>query len=430
MIKKIGIIHNGCAKNLVDTELMVGRLIEAGFETTLDVDDSSIDAYLINTCSFIQDAEKESVQSILNIAQKGKKIVVAGCLAQKYKKELVDLMPEISSLVGVSNIDDVVGAFLDDKVYVKENPRYVYPEDVDRAHITIGASAYIKIAEGCNYSCGYCVIPKLRGKYSSRRIGDVVAEAKKLANLGVNEIILIAQDTTSYGIDLYGKPALARLLEELNKIDNISWIRVLYTYPTNFDDILIEAFQKLDKVVKYIDIPLQHSHPEMLKKMLRPNIDTEKLINKLRKAIPNVCIRTTFIVGYPTETEEEFQHLKKFIQKMKFDRVGVFTYSREKGTYSNTLKPQISAKVKNRRKKELMLVQQEISREINEKLIGKTIPCIIEQITPKGAIARSHRDSPDVDGVVYIKTDKILSPLDIEDVKIIASKEYDLWGEV
>lgn len=430
MIKKIGIIHNGCAKNLVDTELMAGRLIEAGFETTLDIDDNTIDAYLINTCSFIQDAEKESVQSILNIAQKDKKIVVAGCLAQKYKKELIDLMPEISSLVGVSDLDDVVGAFLDDKVYVKENPRYVYPEDVERAHITIGASAYIKIAEGCNYSCGYCIIPKLRGKYSSRRIEDIVKEAKKLANLGVAEIILIAQDTTSYGIDLYGKPALARLLEELNKIENISWIRVLYTYPTNFDDILIEAFQKLDKVVKYIDIPLQHSHPEMLKKMLRPNIDTEKLINKLRNAIPDVCIRTTFIVGYPTETEEEFKHLKNFVQKMRFDRVGVFTYSREKGTYSNTLKPQISAKVKNRRKKELMLIQQEISREINENIIGKNIPCIIEQVSPKGAIARSYRDSPDVDGVVYIKTDKILSPLDIEDVKIIASKEYDLWGEV
>ena len=430
MVKKIGIIHNGCAKNLVDTELMVGKLIEAGFETTLDIDDENIDAYLINTCSFIHDAEKESVQAILNIAQKGKKIVVAGCLAQKYKDELLELLPEVSSLVGVANINDIVSAFLNSDVYVSESPCYQYPEQIERAHITIGASAYIKIAEGCNYTCGYCIIPKLRGKYSSRRIEDIVLEAKKLANKGIAEIILIAQDTTSYGVDLYGKPALARLLEELNKIENINWIRVLYTYPTNFDDILIEAYQKLDKVVKYIDIPLQHSHPDMLKKMLRPAIDAEKLIQKLRKAIPDVCIRTTFIVGYPTETEEEFSHLKKFIQKMKFDRVGVFTYSKEKASYSSSLKPRISAKVKNKRKKELMTLQQEISRKINEKLIGKKIPCIVEQVTPKGAIARSFRDSPDVDGVVYIKTDKQLSPLDMVEVKIVASKEYDLWGEV
>ena len=264
MVKKIGIIHNGCAKNLVDTELMVGKLIEAGFETTLDIDDENIDAYLINTCSFIHDAEKESVQAILNIAQKGKKIVVAGCLAQKYKDELLELLPEVSSLVGVANINDIVSAFLNSDVYVSESPCYQYPEQIERAHITIGASAYIKIAEGCNYTCGYWIIPKLRGKYSSRRIEDIVLEAKKLANKGIAEIILIAQDTTSYGVDLYGKPALARLLEELNKSENINWIRVLYTYPTNFDDILIEAYQKLDKVVKYIDIPLQHSHPDML----------------------------------------------------------------------------------------------------------------------------------------------------------------------
>ncbi len=428
MKKKVAIMHFGCAKNLVDTELMAGKLISSGYEISLNPEEDNLYAILINTCSFIHDAEKESVRAILECAQKGAKIVVTGCLAQKYQQELKEIMPEITSLVGISDISkiaDVLDNFEDE---VQEKPCYVYPEDVERAHITVGSSAYIKIAEGCDYACGYCVIPKLRGKYTSRKIEDIVREAKSLAKKGIAEVILIAQDTTNYGIDIYGKPSLDKLLEELNKLDEISWIRVLYTYPTNFTDELIQAYKNLDKVVKYVDIPLQHSHPAMLKRMCRPVSNYEELIGKIRKEIPNVCIRTTFITGYPAETDEEFEHLKDFIQRMRFDRVGVFAFSREKGTYADKLKPQTKASVKNARKKELLAIQQKISYEINTSLIGKVLPCIIEQVTDKGAIARSYKDSPDVDGLVYIKNAENLAPCNIVPVEIIDASEYDLWG--
>ena len=430
MKKKVAIMHFGCAKNLVDTELMAGKLISSGYEISLNPQDDDLYAILINTCSFIQDAEKESVRAILECAQRGVKIVVAGCLAQKYQQELKEIMPEITSLVGISDVSliaDVLDNF-EDKL--QEKPKYIYPEDIERAHITVGSSAYIKIAEGCDYACGYCVIPKLRGGYISRRIEDIVREAKNLAKKGIAEVILIAQDTTNYGSDIYGKPMLHRLLEELNKLNEISWIRVLYAYPTNFTDELIEAYKNLDKVVKYIDIPLQHSHPAMLKRMCRPVQNYEELIKKIRKAIPEVCIRTTFITGYPAETEEEFEHLRDFIQRMRFDRVGIFAFSREKGTYADKLKPQIKASIKNARKKELLAIQQKISYEINMSLVGKTIPCIIEQVTDKGVIARSFKDAPDVDGLVYIKTKENLAPCDIVPVEIIDASEYDLWGRV
>ena len=317
--KLIGIIHHGCAKNLVDTELMLGMLENAGYKTTLDADDEKVKTVVINTCSFIHDAEKESIKSIFNMIEKGKKIIVTGCLPQKHKHELKKLLWEVSGFVGTCDIKDIVKAVESDKFYnVSENPCYIYPEDVQRAQITVGSSSYIKIAEGCNYSCGYCVIPQLRGKYRSRKIEDIVKEAKMLADKGVAEIILIAQDTTSYGIDLYSKPSLDKLLYELNKIENISWIRVLYAYPTNFTQNLIDAYKNFDKVVKYIDIPLQHSHKDVLSRMRRPVINQEEFIKNLRKQIKDVVIRTTFIVGYPGETEEEFDNLYNFVKKMKF----------------------------------------------------------------------------------------------------------------
>lgn len=430
--KLIGIIHHGCAKNLVDTELMLGMLENAGYKTTLDADDEKVKTVVINTCSFIHDAEKESIKSIFNMIEKGKKIIVTGCLPQKHKHELKKLLWEVSGFVGTCDIKDIVKAVESDKFYnVSENPCYIYPEDVQRAQITVGSSSYIKIAEGCNYSCGYCVIPQLRGKYRSRKIEDIVKEAKMLADKGVAEIILIAQDTTSYGIDLYSKPSLDKLLYELNKIENISWIRVLYAYPTNFTQNLIDAYKNFDKVVKYIDIPLQHSHKDVLSRMRRPVINQEEFINNLRKQIKDVVIRTTFIVGYPGETEEEFDNLYNFVKKMKFDRLGVFEYSREKNTYSYNLKPNVSARVKHSRKNKILKLQKEISLKRNLSFISKKVQCIIEEVHDNGlAIARSYADAPEVDGLVYIKTKQHLTPSQIVDVEVIDADSYDLIAEL
>ena len=426
--KIIGIIQHGCAKNLVDTELMLGILEKAGYQTTLDVNNPKVKTVIINTCSFICDAEKESIQSIFEMISAGKKIIVTGCLPQKHKIELKKLLGEVSGFIGTCDFKDIIKAVEAEQYYqVSENPQYIYPEDVERAQITVGSSSYIKIADGCNYQCGYCIIPQLRGKYKSRKIEDIVEEAQKLASKGVSEIVLIAQDTTSYGIDIYKKPSLDVLLEKLNKIENLNWIRVLYAYPTNFTEGLIKAFKNLDKVVKYIDIPLQHSHKDVLKRMKRPVIDQEKLINKLRKEIPNVAIRTTFIVGYPAESEEEFEHLYNFVKKMKFERLGVFEYSREKNTYSYSLKPQVPAKIKHLRKNKILKLQKEISKKNNLNFISKTIQCIIEEVHADGmVVARSYADAPEVDGLVYIKTNEYLSPGQIIDVKVTGADSYDL----
>ncbi len=433
---KIALINHGCAKNLVDSELMLGLLSQKGYEITLD--ETKADVVIINTCSFIHDAEKESVQSILQMIEEGKKIIITGCLPQKHKQELKKAIPEASALLGTSDIEkiaDVVKKVIENKTdytyEVSENPIYKYIENVDRQQITVGSSSYVKIADGCNYKCGYCVIPKLRGPYRSRKMEDIIEEVEKLGQKGVTEIVLIAQDTTGYGIDLYGKPSLAELLKKLNKIETISWIRVMYTYPSMFDDELIEAFASCDKVVKYVDIPLQHSHPEMLKAMKRPVIDYRSFIKKLRSKIPDIALRTTFIVGYPGETQEMFDDLYKFTEEMRFNKMGAFEFSREKDTYAYSLPNQIPARIKKQRKNKLMKLQQKISLEINENFIGKTIPCIIEALSEDGTvIARSYADAPEVDGLVYIKTDKNPVPGDIEMVKITGCNEYDLFGEL
>lgn len=432
-MKKIALVSHGCAKNLVDSELMLGLLSENGYGITLDEKDSDI--VIINTCSFIHDAEKESVDSILEMINDGKKVIIAGCLAQKHGEELKKAIPEISALVGTTDftkIINVIKAIEDGKEYIEEvsnQPEYIYPENIKRQQITVGSSSYIKIADGCNYRCGYCIIPYLRGDYHSRKMEDIIAEANELVKKGVTEIILIAQDTTGYGVDLYKKPMLPELLRELNKIENLGWIRIMYAYPTQMTDELLDAIAECDKVVKYVDIPLQHSHPDMLKRMNRPSFDYVPMIENIRKRVPNVAIRTAFIVGYPGETEEEFEHLYNFVKEMKFNKMGVFEYSREKGTPSYSMKPQISKKIMKERYNKLMELQQGISKEINEGFIGKTIPCIIESFTDDGYVmARSQNDAPEVDGLVYIKTDEQLVPGDIEDVKIIDCDEYDLIG--
>lgn len=432
---KISLINHGCAKNLVDAELMLGMLAKKGYTITLDETDADI--VIVNTCSFIHDAEKESVQSILQMIDEGKKVIVTGCLSQKHDKDLKDAIPELAGMIGTSNLKDVV-KIVDDIAKGKEyesiidkDPKYIYPEDIERQQITVGASSYLKIGEGCNYQCGYCIIPKLRGKYISRPIENIVKEANELVNKGVTEIILIAQDTSSYGIDLYGKQALPELLKELNKIENLSWIRIMYAYPTQMTDELIDAIAKLDKVVKYVDIPLQHSHPKVLESMRRPVMDYRKLVAKIRERIPNVSVRTSLIVGYPGETEEEFEDLYQFVKDVKFDRMGAFEYSREKETYSDKLKGHLSEKVKRERRDRLMKLQQQISLENNEKYIGSTIKCIVEGYTDDGiVILRSEHDAPEIDGVVYAKSNEPVVPGDIEEVKITRADEYDLFGEI
>ena len=436
MTKKIAIIHHGCAKNLVDTELMLGALQQKGYKITLDYMENDVDFVIVNTCSFIYDAEKESVSSIFNMISEGKKVIITGCLPQKHGEELKALIPEAIGFIGTSDVEKIVDLIenfenKNETFLVSKNPICKYPENIDRVQITVGSSSYIKIAEGCNYSCGYCVIPKLRGPYVSRPMESIVKEAKALADKGVSEIILIAQDTSGYGIDLYKKPMLSTLLKELNKIENLSWIRVLYTYPTNFNDELIDAFANLDKVVKYVDIPLQHSHPEILSAMRRPPLDGLAFIKKLKEKIKGVCIRTTLITGYPTETDEHFNHLYNFVKEAKFDRLGVFEFSKEKDTYAYNLKPQIPARVKKSRKNKILKLQKTISNSIKKTLVGASISCIVEQIREDGLVVlRSYKDAPDVDGLVYAKTDKVLVPGDIWDVKITDFSDYDLFGEI
>ena len=434
---KIALLNHGCAKNLVDSELMLGLLAQRGHQITLDEKDADI--VVVNTCSFIHDAEKESVQSILQMVQDGKKVIVTGCLPQKYKGELKKAIPEIAGMIGTSDIKEIIevvdritGDKKDYAEHVSEKPEYIYPENIERQQITVGSSSYIKIADGCNYHCGYCIIPQLRGEYHSRTIENVLEEANSLVKKGVTELVLIAQDTTSYGIDLYGKQMLPKLLEELNKIEGLGWIRIMYAYPTQVSDELIDAIAKLDKVVKYIDLPLQHYNKDILLAMRRPVMDYEVLVNKIRNKIPNVTIRTAFIVGYPGETEEQFEELYEFVKRVKFEKMGVFEYSREKNTVSYSMDDQVPAKIKKQRHKKLMTLQKKISREVNESYVGQTLPCIVEGYTDDGLVLmRSQHDAPEIDGMVYAEAKEVdVVPGDIVDVKINRSDDYDLFGEI
>jgi len=434
---KIALINHGCAKNLVDSELMAGMLAERGHRITLD--ETKADLVLINTYSFIHDAEQESVQSIVKMISEGKKVIVAGCLPQKHKKSLEKALPEVKAFLGTSDLNKIVEVVekvaREEQIYdVSSNPLYSYPENAERQQITVGSYSYLKISEGCDCECGYCIIPKLRGKAVSRPIENIVSEAEKLTKKGVTEIILIAQDTTAYGKDLYGEPSLARLLKELTKIKDLGRIRIMYTYPSGITDELLDAIAQSDKIFNYIDIPLQHSSPSVLKSMRRPAFDYRELIAKIREKIPNVAIRTTFIVGYPNETEEDFEHLKKFVEDVKFDRMGVFEYSLEKGTYSYDLPNRVPAKIKHRRKNQLMKIQQKISKKINENLIGKQVECIVEYTTDDGVItARTYKDAPEVDGLIYLKSrneDDTVIPGDIVVATVTNADNYDLYGEI
>lgn len=432
---KIAIINHGCAKNLVDSELMAGSLVQNGHKITLD--ETRADVVLINTCSFIHDAETESIQSIVKMIDEGKKVIVTGCLPQKYREELKSALPEVRAFLGTSELDKICEVInkidKETQIYeVAKTPHYKYFEETERQQITVGSSSYIKIADGCDCECGYCIIPKLRGKAVSRPMENIIEEAKNLTKKGVTEIILIAQDTTAYGKDLYGEPYLAKLLSKLCEIEDLGKLRIMYTYPSGITDELLDVMKNSDKIFNYIDIPLQHSSPNVLKAMRRPAFDYKKLINKIRSKIPDIALRTTFIVGYPGETEEDFEHLKNFIEETKFDRLGVFEYSREKGTYSYDLPNRVPAKIKHKRKNCLMKLQKTISTQINKNLIGKQIECIVEYITDDGLItARTYKDAPEVDGLIYLslknpETDIV--PGDIIVATVTKADAYDLYG--
>ncbi len=432
---KVALINHGCPKNLVDAEWMLGVLTKDGIKITLD--EREADYVIVNTCAFINDAEKESVQTILQLVEEGKKVVVTGCLAQKHGVDLKNAIPEIVGMVGISEINqisDVLKALVDGEQYVQcvgNDPKYCFPEHVERQQITMGASSYLKISEGCNCSCGYCIIPKLRGKQVSRRIEDILNEAESLVKKGVTEIILIAQDTTSYGVDIYGEYKLAELLRKLNEIEGLGWIRIMYAYPSFVTDELLFAIRDCEKVVKYLDLPLQHFDKDMLIAMRRPAFDYDELIAKIRRIVPGIAIRTTFIVGYPGETEEQFEALHDFVKRTKFERLGVFEYCREKGTYSYSLKPQVPKSVMKRRYKAIMQTQKELSLENNVSRIGDVLPCIVEAITDDGVVVmRSAYDAPEIDGVVYANTTFECCPGDIELVKITNADEYDLFGQI
>lgn len=432
---KIGVVSLGCPKNATDTEVMLGLLNEAGFEVTFDNDDAQM--CLVNTCSFIGDARKESVRTLVELADQGKELIIAGCLAQHFKEELLTEIPEARAVVGtgdITKIVDVIKSVAADSslrvVEVSDVPNNYDDEVLPRMQTGVGASAYLKIAEGCDHACSFCIIPQLRGKFRSRSIESLVKEARILVHGGVKEIILVSQDSSYYGLDIYNKMALPELLEALHDIEDLDWIRIMYCYPTETNRVLLETMARLPKVVKYVDIPLQHSHPEVLGAMARPK-NPEKVMDLIRECLPGVKIRSTFIVGFPGETEEHFQHLYDFIEKYRFDRLGVFTYSRQMEVPSGHMEEQIPEKVKKARQKRIMQLQHGISLSLNQAMVGQTIPVLVESFDEqkKLYIGRSQWDAPGIDNLVYIREgDDDVYMAEVNHVLVEEAKPYDLYG--
>ncbi len=393
---------------------------------------------LVNTCSFIGDARQESVRTLVELADQGKELIIAGCLAQHFKEELMEEIPEARALVGtgdIASIVDVITAIANDSslrvVQVSDIPNDYHEDVLPRMQTGIGASAYLKIAEGCDHRCTFCIIPQLRGDFRSRSIESLVKEARMLVASGVKEIILVSQDSTYYGLDIYKRMALSDLLRALHDIEGLEWLRIMYAYPTETPDELLQTIASLPKVVKYVDIPLQHSHPEILKAMARP-LHPEKTVEKIRQLIPGVRIRSTFIVGFPGETDEHFEHLAKFIETQKFDRLGVFGYSRQMEVPSGHMEAQVIEKVKKSRRKRIMQIQHAISVEHNEKLVGAEIDVLIESFDDRKNLycGRSQWDAPSIDNQVYV-TDPdgdLITMGEIAKVKIDRSGPYDVYG--
>lgn len=440
-MSKISFITLGCSKNTVDSQVMMGILNDKGHEITENLADA--DFIVINTCSFINDAKEESINTILDIAEikdeyKNKKIIVTGCLAQRYHKILLEEMPEIDGILGTGNIDEIVEMIdqLNRETHLIkiDGIHNAYYEGTDRSKFNEGHIAYVKIAEGCDNRCSYCIIPKLRGNFRSRKIEDIVAEVTKLGENGAKEIVLIAQDTSKYGIDIYGEYSLNKLLDALNKVETIDWIRILYIYPETFTPALIQSIKNNEKVVKYVDIPIQHINNQILKRMNRKTSkeDIIQLITSLRKEIPGIIIRTTLIVGFPGETEEHFQELVDFITAYKFDRLGAFAYSHEEDTPSFKLDGQVEEEIKEARREIIMETQLEISIENNEKKVDNVYRVLIDEIDSAENlyIGRTYMDAPEIDGIVFFNSTEDYTVGEFVDIKITEAMEYDLKGEI
>lgn len=444
---KIGVVSLGCPKNLVDSETMLGLIHEENYEITNDPSEAEI--IIVNTCGFIESAKEESINTILQMAEYKKSgsckyIIVTGCLSQRYAKELFNELPEANAIAGVEVYDEIgsiIKRVMNGERFImleRSKPDVIYTNKetfLPRILTTPSYTAYLKIAEGCDNCCSYCAIPKIRGPYRSKPMEQVLKEAKALADNGVKELIVVAQDTTRYGEDLPGgKLLLADLLKELNKIESLKWIRVMYCYPNNFTDELIETFASLDKVCKYVDLPLQHASNRLLASMNRYDTreEVETLLVKLRKRIPGIVIRTTFIVGFPGETDADFEELKEFVEQQRFENAGVFAYSQEEGTVAGAMPNQIPDEIKQERYHELMALQAQISEEIHKDTEGQTLEVLVEGIEEDGSglhYGRSYREAPDIDGLVFIENPGDIKPGCFIKVNILQGFTYESVGE-
>ncbi|MEB3249188.1 MAG: 30S ribosomal protein S12 methylthiotransferase RimO [Merismopediaceae bacterium] len=433
----IAVSHLGCEKNRIDSEHMLGLLVDAGY--AVDANEEIADYVIVNTCSFIGDARQESINTLMELAQTNKKIIVTGCLVQHdfiQGGDLLEELPEAVAVVGTGDYQKIVEVIqqVEQGQRVREisaKPTFIADEKLPRYRTTTEGVAYVRVAEGCDYRCAFCIIPQLRGKQRSRPIESIVAEAQQLADQGVQEIVLISQITTNYGLDLYGEPKLAELLQALGKV-NIPWIRVHYAYPTGLTPKVIAAIQETPNVLPYLDLPLQHSHPDVLKAMNRPwqGQVNDDIIERLKASIPNAVLRTTFIVGFPGETEAQFEHLVDFVERHEFDHVGVFTFSPEEETPAFYLPHPVPKEIAELRRHTLMTRQQPISARKNAACVGQTVEVLIEQENPETGeyLGRSPRFAPEVDGWVYVQGEASLGT--IVPVEITAADVYDLYGRM
>lgn len=438
---KILFVSLGCDKNLVDSEVMLGLLRDRHHDITND--EAEAEVIVVNTCSFIHDAREESIQTILEMAELKKSgqcrlLIVTGCLAEKYKDEILEELPEVDAVVGTTAYDRICGVIdrsLDgERVQSFESIDRLPLVNTRRVLTTGGYSSYLKIGEGCDKHCTYCIIPKLRGNYRSVPLENVLKDARQLAESGVTEINIVAQETTTWGKDIYGEKRLPMLLKELCKVEGIRWIRLLYCYPEEITDELIQVIKEEPKICHYLDMPIQHSSDAILKRMGRRTSrqELEDIIGKLRREIPDIALRTTLITGFPGETEEDHENLKSFVETMGFDRLGVFTYSPEEGTPAERMPDQVPEEVKEERRDELMLLQQQISAEKTEQMVGKTLDVLVEGRIPEEGIyvGRTYRDAPEVDGYIFIHAEEEIISGDFVTVKVTGADEYDLTGDV
>lgn len=438
---KILFISLGCDKNLVDTEVMLGMLASRGYEMTND--EQEADIIVINTCCFIHDAKEESIQNILEMAEykkngSAKALIVTGCMAERYRQEILDEIPEVDEVLGTTAYDrilDAVDAALAGQHEVMTADLDALPLPETKRLVTTGGHfAYLKIAEGCDKHCTYCIIPKIRGNFRSVSMERLLKEAQDLAEQGVKELILVAQETTLYGKDLYGEKSLPKLLRELCKISGIRWIRILYCYPEEITDELIQVMKEESKICHYLDLPIQHANDTILKRMGRRTSKQEliDIVQKLRKEIPDICLRTTLITGFPGETQEQHEEVMEFIDTLEFDRLGAFTYSPEEDTPAATFEDQIDEEVKEDRQADIMELQQEIAFDKAEDMIGREVLVMIEgKVADENAyVGRTYRDAPNVDGLIFINTDVELISGDFAKVKVTGALDYDLIGEL